>query len=108
MADGSMPEIKRARYKPANSARAKDYSVSKIPHARAAPFIVAHHYAHGCANTSTEAFGLFKQGALVGAALWMPPTRVAAESIDTTGGALLLFLVSPSPPLNQRTQRVYS
>jgi hypothetical protein len=104
VADGSMPRIKRARFKPTNRARSKDYVVSKIPHAQAAPFIVTHHYAHGCANTSTEAFGLFKAGTLVGAALWMPPTRVAAESVDRNDWRRVLALsrlaVAPTEPTN--------
>jgi hypothetical protein len=104
MADGSMPRIKRDRFKPANRARSKDYVVSKIPHAQAAPFIVAHHYAHGCANTSTEAFGLFRRDTMVGAALWMPPTRVAAESVDRADWRRVLALsrlaVAPTEPTN--------
>ena len=104
MADGEMPPTKRVRFKPANRAHARDYSTRKVPHAEAAPFIVTHHYAHGCANTSTESFGLFKRDVMVGAALWMPPTRVAAESVDKDDWrrvvALSRLAVAPSEPTN--------
>lgn len=74
--------MSRLRFKPETAARRVDYVVREIPHADAAAFIRREHYAKGCANTSTEAFGLFRGQALVGAALWMPPTRVCAESVD--------------------------
>ena len=70
------------RFKPNNAAKASDYEVRKVKHAEASVFIKQHHYAKGCSLTSTEAFGLFRTGLLVGAALWMPPTKVCAESVD--------------------------
>ena len=62
-------------------ARRGDYKVEKIDHAVGADFIRAHHYARGCANTSVFAHGLFRAAALVGVALWLPPTKVAAQSV---------------------------
>lgn len=104
MADGDMSAPKRARFKPANPAKAKDYRVERIPHAEAAPFIREHHYAKGCANTSTEAFGLYRGPILVGAAVWMPPTRVCAESVDREDWRRVISLsrlaVAPTEPQN--------
>lgn len=56
MANGDMTAPKRPRFKPVDGARTRDYDVRRIEHATAAPFIREHHYAKGCANTSTEAF----------------------------------------------------
>ena len=107
MVDGGMcpvRPVRKPRFKPTNRAHARDYEVRRIPHKEAAPFIIAHHYAHGCANTSTETFGLFRRDAIVGAALWMPPTRVAAESVDPFDWrqviALSRLAVAPSEPTN--------
>lgn len=99
-----MPRIKRPRFKPENRARLRDYKVQRISHSIAAPFIVQHHYAKGCANTSTESFGLMRDDVLVGAALWMPPTKVAAQSVDPEDWRRVLSLsrlaVAPSEPTN--------
>ena len=82
MADGDLSPTRSRRFKPANGARRRDYRVARVPHADAAAFIREHHYAHGSANTSSESFGLFRANVLVGAALWMPPTKVCAITID--------------------------
>ncbi len=91
--------------KPAgNVAHRADYEIRKCPFAEARAFIVEHHYAKGAANTATECFGLFKGGVLVGAALWMPPTRVCAESVDKEGWRTVLSLsrlaIHPDEPKN--------
>ena len=52
--------------RPSNPAYRTDYVVERRPFAETAPFIRAHHYARGCANTATESFGLMRAGALVG------------------------------------------
>jgi hypothetical protein len=92
------------RHKPENAARAADYRVERVPHADARAFIAEHHYARGCANTSTDAFGLFRAGVLVGAAVWMPPTRVCAESVNREHWrkvvALSRLAVAPTEPTN--------
>lgn len=94
----------RPRFKPENAARAKDYDVRNVEHSIAAAFIREHHYAKGCANTSTDAFGLFRGDVLVGAALWMPPTRVCAESVDRDEWRKVVSLsrlaVAPDEPKN--------
>jgi hypothetical protein len=67
--------------------RASDWQVQTIPsHAEAARMIRANHYAKGTPNTSTYRHGLYASGVLVGellgVAMWLPPTRPAAESVD--------------------------
>lgn len=99
-----MAESPRARFKPTVRARRADYTVRRHPHAETAPFIVTHHYAQGTANTSTESFGLFRGPNLVGAALWMPPTKVCAKSIDPFDWERVICLsrlaIVPGEPTN--------
>lgn len=98
---------KRARFKPVGGARRRDYRVERVPHAEAAEIIRQHHYARGCANTSSESFGLFRGPFLVGAAVWMPPTRVCAETIDPGEWRRVLSLsrlaVAPTEPSNSES-----
>lgn len=69
--------------------RAADYEVRSIP-TRGAPFqaarqfIADHHYSGGCSNTAVYMDGLYRRGEseLLGVAMWLPPTRVAAESVN--------------------------
>jgi hypothetical protein len=68
--------------KPDARAHRRDYTIGLAPHAEVAAFVRAHHYARGCANTSVMAFASRRGGTVVGAALWMPPTRVCAESVS--------------------------
>jgi len=65
----------------------------------------AHHYAKGCANTAVYSHGLFRAGRHEpsGAALWMPPTKIAAQSVaDDWRGVLSLsrLVVVPDAPPN--------
>lgn len=71
-----------SRVKPDNRCHAADYVVSLAPHREAAAFIAAHHYAKGCSNTSVKAFSLTRHGVIVGAAVWLPPTRACAETVN--------------------------
>jgi len=84
--------------------RARDFSVSPVAFRIARAFIVDHHYARGAANTACESHGLFQSGVLVGAALWMPPTRVCAESVAGDDWKTCLSLsrlaVAPGIPKN--------
>jgi hypothetical protein len=90
--------------KPAHRAHRRDYSVQRTPHAEAAAFIAARHYAKGTANTSVFSFGLLRAGALVGAALWMPPTKICAASVDAVAWrrvlALSRLVVDDAQPTN--------
>lgn len=62
-------------------ARRGDYSFDSGTHAEAVEMIRLHHYAKGCANTSTHRMIMRKNGIAVGAALWMPPTAGAAKAL---------------------------
>lgn len=64
-------------------ARREAYRVGPCPHAEARALIITNHYAKSAANTSVHAHGLYRvsDGALVGAALWMPPTANAAKAL---------------------------
>lgn len=90
-------------------ARKADYRVEQVPHRVGAALVRAHHYARGCANTSVCCHGLVRvsDGAVVGAALWMPPTRVCAESVRGADWRAVLSLsrlvVAPGEPQNAAT-----
>ncbi len=94
------------RHKPVNAARRMDYEIRPAPFSDCRALIRVHHYAKGCANTATEAYGIFRKsdGVLVGAALWMPPTRVCAESVNRENWKTVLSLsrlaVVPNEPTN--------
>lgn len=61
-------------------------------HAEAVAFLRSAHYAKGASNTSTYRHGLYPitdlwpfRAPLAGVAMWMPPTRVTAESVALRG-----------------------
>jgi hypothetical protein len=64
--------------------RKSEWLVKDVPLSTARAFIAAHHYSGGCSNTRVYSHGLFKKddGELYGVAMWLPPTRVAAESVN--------------------------
>lgn len=62
-------------------AHRKDYALLPIDQQTGAAFIRQHHYARGCSKTAVYWHGLFRSDVLVGAAQWLPPTRVCAESV---------------------------
>jgi len=94
--------------------RADEYEVRPIP-SKGAPFqaarqfIVDHHYSQGCSNTAVYAHGLYRRGEdeLLGVAMWLPPTRVAAESVNKEEWRKVLSLtrlaVRPDVPSNAAT-----
>ncbi len=94
--------------------RAADYEVRLIPN-RGAPwqaarrFIAEHHYSGGCSKTAVYAHGLYRRGEdeLLGVAMWLPPTKVAAQSVNKDDWRLVLSLsrlvVHPSIPTNGAT-----
>lgn len=82
------------------------YRVAPVPHAAGRAFVAAHHYARGASNTAVFSHGLWLGEELVGVALWLPPTRVAAASVtpaaagpDAWRGVLALsrLAVAPNP-----------
>jgi hypothetical protein len=85
---------------------ASDWEVRTCPLADAQAFIRLYHYARGGSNTAVYVHGLFRKGeeALYGVAWWLPPTRVACESVDKERWKQVLSLtrmaVSPRCPKN--------
>ena len=83
--------------------RKSDYEVRDCPLGTALAFLREFHYAGGRSTTCTYGHGLFRQNCLVGVALWMPPTRVAALSVDDDWRGVLSLsrlAVAPAEPTN--------
>lgn len=89
--------------------RAQDYEVRSISVQEGRAFIITHHYSKGCSNTAVYMHGLFRKGEteLLGVAQWLPPTRVAAESVNRDEWRRVLSLtrlaVHPDVPRNGAT-----
>lgn len=87
--------------------RAGEWTVAGVPtHGEVIGFLRRHHYAKGGPNTSTYRHGLYERGPswplvadLRGVALWIPPTRAAAESVagDDWRGVLCLSRLACDP-----------
>ena len=62
----------------------KDREVRRVPLKEARALVVAHHYAKGGSNTACYVHGLYHRltGVLHGIVWWLPPTRVACESVN--------------------------
>lgn len=90
-------------------ARQGDYAVQPCPLRIAKALVARHHYAKGASNTATHAHCLVRRadGDVVGAALWLPPTKVAAQSVAGDGWQGVLNLsrltVVPTEPKNAAT-----
>ena len=86
--------------------RAESWEVREVEHAQAVAFIEELHYAQGAPNTSVARHGLFRIGGaeIQGVALWLPPTRNAAASVNPAnpGGVLSLsrFCLRDDVPRN--------
>jgi len=67
-----------------NRLRKEDWEVRPAPLAEAQEMVRKYHYARGGSNTAVYVHGLYRKGddALCGVAWWLPPTRVACESVD--------------------------
>lgn len=67
-----------------SSLRKSEWEVRDVAHPEARAFIEEHHYAKGCSHTRVYGHGLYRRGdaTLYGVALWLPPTRPAAESVN--------------------------
>lgn len=89
--------------------RAKDYEVREVAPDEARAFAVAHHYSKGCSNTRVYSHGLYRRGELdlLGVAIWLPPTKVAAQSVNRDQWQKVLSLtrlaVRPDVPSNAAT-----
>jgi hypothetical protein len=86
--------------------RASEWEVCPAVAAEARALIAAEHYAKGASNTYCYLHGLFRKECetLFGVAWWLPPTRVAAESVNrehwTRVLALSRLVVAPGVPKN--------
>lgn len=87
--------------------RATDWTVEWCSQMQAAEFIEALHYAGGAPNTSVARHGLFRRDdpmTMYGVAMWLPPTKRAAESVcpENWRGVLALtrLCVAPDVPTN--------
>lgn len=93
--------------------RAADWMVAGIGLDQARQLIEDYHYARGTANTATFRHGLFLREGwpldVLGAAVWIPPTRTAAEAtlrqLEIEGDwrrvlSLSRLVVHPSVPTN--------
>jgi hypothetical protein len=90
----------------ANRLRKEEWFVKDISMQEAKSFIEEHHYARGCSHTRVYSHGLFRHQTadiLMGVALWLPPTKVAAQSVNDNWQRVLSLsrlAVHPSVPKN--------
>ena len=89
----------------AETLRANDgWSVETRPLPELSDLIKRLHYSRSSANTAVARHGLISPvGELVGAALWMPPTKNAAKTVTSDWKAVLCLsrlVVAPSVPKN--------
>jgi hypothetical protein len=89
-----------------NGLNGKDWCVRTAPLFDAQEIVREHHYARGGSNTAVYVHGLYKVGdeRLYGVAWWLPPTRVACESVDREQWKKVLSLtrmvILPNVPKN--------
>ncbi len=87
-----------------------DYEVRKVPLSVGQELVRRLHYARGGSNTCTDMHGLFLRTNLdrcLGVAWWLPPTRVAAESVNRDNWkrvvSLTRLVLEPEVPCNGAT-----
>lgn len=86
--------------------RSVDYYVAPAPLPDAQAMVREHHYSKGGSNTAVYVHGLFEKttGRLIGVAWWLPPTRVACESVNRAQWKKVLSLTRlvclPDAPKN--------
>jgi hypothetical protein len=94
---------------PTCSLHKSDYVVADCTLKQAQEMIREHHYAKGGSNTAVYTHGLYERatGKLVGVAWWLPPTRVAAESVNRAQWKQVLSLTRlaclPCAPKNSES-----
>lgn len=85
---------------------ANQWSVRSIPLSVAQQLVGKHHYAKGGANTGVFIHGLIRKDTdeVHGVAWWLPPTRVACESVNRDNWRRVLSLtrmvITPGTPKN--------
>lgn len=88
--------------------RAKEWEVRGIPeHSEAVQLVELWHYSRSAPNTSTYRHGIYPVGDWLawpfGAAIWIPPTRAAAQTVSDDPNAVLCLsrlVVAPDVPSN--------
>lgn len=86
--------------------RRGEWEVREAPLKEAQAMVREHHYAKGGSNTAVFVHGLYRKGEceLQGVVWWLPPTRVACESVDKQRWQKVLSLtrmvVLPGVPKN--------
>ena len=98
-------QIKRKRKLKETVARRGDYDFDNdVPIKEARELVEKHHYSRGASNTRTHLHGFRKNGILVAVAWWLPPTRVACESVSKEEWKKVISLsrlvVHPDEPKN--------
>lgn len=88
--------------------RREDYEVRDTPLSVAQDLVRKHHYARGGSNTAVYVHGLYERGGetCLGVAWWLPPTKVAAQSVaEDWRGVICLtrLVVVPDVPKNAAT-----
>jgi len=87
----------------------EDWYVDIAPLKSAQEMVKTHHYSGGGSNTAVYVHGLFRAATkeLVGVAWWLPPTRVACESVNKENWKKVLSLtrlvILPGIPKNACT-----
>ena len=90
---------------PTSVARKGDYKFdANVPLDEARQLVEKYHYSKGASNTRTDLHGFRKNGELVAVAWWLPPTRVACESVSKEDWkkvvSLSRLVVHPDEPKN--------
>lgn len=86
--------------------RREDYGVREVGLDVARPLVERYHYSGGASNTACYLHGLYEVGVEegLGVAWWLPPTKVAAQSVagDNWRRCLSLsrFVIAPDVPKN--------
>jgi hypothetical protein len=96
-----------------NNLRKEDWRVERLYDKRrfgeARELVRTFHYARGCSNTFTDLHVLLHKSSekIMGCCFWLPPTRVAAESVNIHQWkrvvSLSRLVVHPSVPRNAAT-----
>jgi len=86
-------------------ARKNDYEFdADVPLQEARHLVEKYHYSKGASNTRTDLHGFRKNGVLIAVAWWLPPTRVACESVNRGEWkkvvSLSRLVVHPDEPKN--------
>ncbi len=89
--------------------KADEWEVKPAPLQEGRALVAAHHYSKGGSNTAVYMHGLYNKhdGQLYGVARWLPPTRVACESVNKADWKRVLSLtrlaILPEVPQNAAT-----